>query len=111
MSSITAGLKDQLLSQNVDDFVIFTPSGDVAEKSGDFAASAQKCSSAYLVIQQSSGLLKPQEKLKRITVTFEDAVYVATVTLLQGKPYGIVIKRPPPPTQQPSVSATPAAAV
>lgn len=95
--STVAALKEQLLSQNVADFVIFTPIGEVVEKSGDFAASAHKCQSAYLIVQQCSGLMKAQEKLKRITVTFDDAVYVATVTTLSGKPHGVVVKRQPPP--------------
>lgn len=91
--STCSALKEQLLSQDVDDFVIFTPTGEVVEKSGEFVASQQKCNSAFLIVQQCSGLLKPQEKLKRITVTFDDAVYVATVTVLQGKPHGVVVKR------------------
>jgi hypothetical protein len=97
--STVAALKEQLLSQIVADFVIFTPVGEVVERSGDFAASAQKCQSAYLVIQQCSGLMRAQEKLKRVTVTFDDAVYVATVATLSGKPHGVVVKRQPPPTQ------------
>jgi hypothetical protein len=93
VSSPCAAIRDQLLSQSNSNFVIFSPSGQVMEQSGEFTDNKVKCEAACSMLQQCSALLKPHEKLKRVTVTFEDAVYVASVTQVSGKPYGVVVKR------------------
>jgi hypothetical protein len=88
-------LREQLVQQNTEHYVIFTPAGQVVDKAGDFNSSAEKCETAYSIVQQCGALLKPQEKLKKVTMCFDDAMYVATVTLINSKPFGVVVKRPP----------------
>ena len=92
-SSPCAAIRDQLLSHGNSTFVIFSSSGQVMEQSGEFTDNKTKCDAACTMLQQCAALLKAQEKLKRVTVTFEDAVYVASVTQVNAKPYGVVVKR------------------
>jgi len=86
-------VKDQLLSQGISHFVVLSNSGQVVEYSGDFE-SPEKQALAYAIMQQCSTLLSPGESMKRMTMRFEDVIYVATTVMGNDTPYGVVAKRP-----------------
>ena len=85
-------LQDNLSIQQVSDYVVFSADGKVELSQGDFYQNPVKCTTGYQILQQSAHLLR-NEKLKRVTITFPDAVYIATVVSLDGKPHGVVIKQ------------------
>lgn len=91
---MTSQLLSQLAEKEVTDYVIFEPNGEVVEIGGFFVDALQKREAAFMVVQQCSAIMKPTEKLKRVTIAFEDATYIATVTTINGKPYGVVVCRP-----------------
>ncbi|KEG15457.1 hypothetical protein DQ04_00071250 [Trypanosoma grayi] len=86
-------VKDQLLNQGANHFVIFSSLGQVLESSGDFQ-DQEKQLLAYTIVQQASALLKSGETLKRISMTFDDVVYIATTITTHGENLGIFVKRP-----------------
>lgn len=86
-------VKDQLLSQGTNHFVILSSSGDVLECSGDFENKVKQLL-AYTIIQQCSALIEPGETLKRVTMSFDDVVYIATTVVDSEGRYGLVAKRP-----------------
>lgn len=86
-------VKDQLLSQGINHFVVLSSSGQVVEYSGDFE-NQEKQILAYAIIQQCSALLSQGETMKRVTMRFEDVVYVATTVEDNKTIYGVVAKRP-----------------
>lgn len=86
-------VKDQLLSQGANHFVMFSSSGRVLSCSGDFD-NREKQQLANTILQQCAALMQPEEKLKRISMTFADAVYVATTIVDGQNRYGVVVKRP-----------------
>lgn len=85
-------LKDNFDIQQVSDYVVFNGDGKVELSQGDFYQNSVKCVTAYQILQQSAHLLR-NEKLKRVTITFPDAVYIATVLSVDGKPHGVVMKQ------------------
>lgn len=86
-------VKDQMLSQGINHFVVLSSSGHVVEYSGDFE-NKEKQVLAYAIIQQCSALTTPGEAMKRVTMKFEDIVYVATTVEDNKTVYGVVAKRP-----------------
>lgn len=86
-------VKDQLLSQGINNFVVLSSSGRVVEYSGDFAVE-EKQVLAYAILQQCSALFAEGEWMKRVTMKFEDVVYVATTVQDSKTVYGVVAKRP-----------------
>lgn len=91
MSQITF-VKDQLLGQGVNHYVILSSCGDVLEYSGDFE-SREKQALAYAIVQQCTALLNPGETMKRVSMAFEDVVYIATTVVENQSVFGVVIKR------------------
>ncbi|CBH10321.1 hypothetical protein, conserved [Trypanosoma brucei gambiense DAL972] len=85
-------LKDRLLNQGANHFVIFTSVGEVLEWSGDFQ-NEEKRLLAYTVAQQASTLLRPGEELKRISMVFDNVAYVTTTIAGPNEHFGIVVKR------------------
>jgi hypothetical protein len=86
-------IKDALINGQIVDFAVFSPSGEVEEKSGVFASDKNKCDAALAALQHTSALMKAGEKLKRITISFEDVAYTATVVPVGGKNYGVVARQ------------------
>ncbi|KPA82559.1 hypothetical protein ABB37_03594 [Leptomonas pyrrhocoris] len=86
-------VKDQMLSQGINHFVVLSSSGQVVEYSGDFE-NKEKQVLAYAIIQQCSALTVPGEAMKRTTMKFEDILYVATTVEDDKMVYGVVAKRP-----------------
>ncbi|KAG5494155.1 hypothetical protein JKF63_01990 [Porcisia hertigi] len=86
-------VKDQLLSQGINHFVVLSGSGQVVEYSGDFE-NKEKQVLAYAILQRCSGLFAKGELMKRVTMKFEDVLYVATTVQDSDAVYGVVAKRP-----------------
>ncbi|CCW59882.1 unnamed protein product [Phytomonas sp. EM1] len=87
-------VKDQLLSQGANHFVILSPIGTVLEHGGDFD-NPMKQRLAHAIIQKCAHLLEPGESFKRVSMTMEEVVYTATtVSDGQGGTLGILVKRP-----------------
>ena len=85
-------IRDALAAQSISNFAIISPSGQKMDASGDFTS--DKIDSCAQILQHTAALLQgSNEKLKRVTISFDDAVYIATVTIVAGKPYGVVVKR------------------
>ncbi|ORC93833.1 uncharacterized protein TM35_000017100 [Trypanosoma theileri] len=89
----TGWVKDRLLNQGANHFVIFSSLGHVLESSGDFQDEENQ-KLAFTIMQQSSQVLKSGESLRRITMTFDDVVYIATTITGQGENLGVFVKRP-----------------
>ena len=87
-----AQLKDSLVAAGQTDYVILTASGQVMEAGGTFLEQA-KCEAALAVMQHTATILKSGEKLKRMSMAFEDCTYVATTANLGGKSYGVIVKQ------------------
>ncbi|CAJ08155.1 conserved hypothetical protein [Leishmania major strain Friedlin] len=86
-------VKDQLLSKGINHFVVLSSSGQVVEYSGDFE-NKEKQVLAYAILQQCSALLAKGELMKRVTMKFDDVLYVATTVQDSATVYGVVAKRP-----------------
>ncbi|KAG5468067.1 hypothetical protein LSCM4_01156 [Leishmania orientalis] len=86
-------VKDQLLSKGINHFVVLSSSGQVVEYSGDFE-NKEKQILAYAILQQCSALLAKGELMKRVTMKFEDVLYVATTVQDSATVYGVLAKRP-----------------
>ena len=87
-----AHLKELLISEGHQDLVIFNSNGVVEETAGAFS-DANMCEAAVACIQHTATIMKSGEKLKRITIGFEDAVYVGTVTPVGNKTYGVMLRQ------------------
>ncbi len=87
-----AALKQQLAKLGHADFVIIGPDGTVADAAGSFVDNVAKCRAAYSVVQQASSIMRPGEKLKRVTVTFTEYTFVASVCSIQGRSFGVVVQ-------------------
>ncbi|ESL06000.1 hypothetical protein TRSC58_06333 [Trypanosoma rangeli SC58] len=85
-------VKDQFLNRGVNHFVIFSSLGQVMTSSGDFE-DEEKQQLAYTIVQQASTLLRSEETVKRLSMTFDDVVYIATTIAGQGGNFGVVVKR------------------
>lgn len=89
------GVREQLWSQGIHHFVILSSSGTVYQSSGDFTT-PQKQRVAAALLQQIPYALRDGEKFQRISMTFDNVVYVAT--LLSGEKeddaLGVVVKYP-----------------
>ncbi|TPP46698.1 FHA domain family protein [Leishmania donovani] len=84
-------VKDQLLSKGINHFVVLSSSGQVVEYSGDFEIK-EKQVLAYAIIQQCSALFAKGESMKRVTMKFDDVLYVATTVQDSAMVYGVVAK-------------------
>lgn len=93
--STTVQLREQLMSAGHEDLVIFSPDGTIVEREGVFKDDDARCNAAHAALQSTSMVLKGGEKLKRITVTFDDAIFVGTVATIASKPFGVFIRRDP----------------
>ena len=91
-------LKDLLVNEGHQDLVIFNSNGSVEETAGAFA-DANMCEAAVACIQHTATVMKTGEKLKRVTISFEDAVYVGTVTSIGGKNFGVMLRQHQPSEQ------------
>ncbi|KAF8276755.1 hypothetical protein TcCL_Unassigned07023 [Trypanosoma cruzi] len=88
----TGWVKDQFLNRGVNHFVVFSSLGRVMESSGDFE-DEEKQQLAYTILQQTSTLLRSGESVKRLSMTFDDFVYIATTIAGEGENLGVVLKR------------------
>eukprot|EP00796_Vickermania_ingenoplastis_P004427 gene4427-3226_t len=70
-------VSEHLLSQGTNNFVILSSSGDVIESCGDFS-NAQKQTVAAALLVQIPSTLRDGETVRRVSMTFPNAVYVAT---------------------------------
>eukprot|EP00744_Colponema_vietnamica_P028320 GILI01043001.1.p1 GENE.GILI01043001.1~~GILI01043001.1.p1 ORF type:complete len:109 (+),score=7.44 GILI01043001.1:36-329(+) len=87
-------LTQQLESQGVVDYICFNSAGlPATAASGCFDGDEVKAQCAYSMVMQASGILRTDEKLHRVTATFEDCKYVATVMNIAGQGCGVVIRR------------------
>ncbi|KAK7197108.1 hypothetical protein NESM_000655900 [Novymonas esmeraldas] len=86
-------VKDQLLSQGINHFVVLASSGRVVEYSGDFE-NKEKQVLAHAILQQCTTLFQEGESMRRVTMRFEDVLYVATVVYDNKTVYGVIAKRP-----------------
>lgn len=86
-------VKDQLLGQGLNHFVIIAASGEVVEYSGDFE-NKEKQRLAYTIVQQCAPLLKPREQLRRVIMSFDEVTYVATTATDDDGVYSVIVKRP-----------------
>lgn len=51
-----------------------------------------RCKSAFLLVQQCLRVLRPDEKLKKITAEFDACRYTASVITIEGRTYGLVVR-------------------
>ncbi|CCW67144.1 unnamed protein product [Phytomonas sp. Hart1] len=87
-------VKDQILSQGANHFVILSMTGEVLEHGGDFD-NPLKQRLAHTIVQKCAHLLQPGESFKRVSMTMEEVVYTATtVDDGHGGTLGILVKRP-----------------
>ncbi len=107
MATSVAAVKERLLKDGHQDFVIVGPDGPACAASGAFVDCAEKCRAAYAIVQQASSLLRQGEKLKRVTVRFAEDAFIASIIVIQGKSYGVVVQRPAPPLPPPSTATAP----
>lgn len=84
---------DKLLSAGTNDFIIVSSSGKEVTSSGDFAVAERKTIAAALFVQLKT-LIKANETLHRVVMTFDDCSYVATTFAGEGESeiFGIIVK-------------------
>lgn len=101
------GICEQLWSQGIHHFVVLSSSGDALQSSGDFA-DPQKQVLAASILLHLSALVQPNETCHRLTMTFQNAVYVATTFNGENEydTFGVVVKHPvvAPPVSSPAAS-------
>lgn len=85
-------VKDELIGQGIDHFIIFSSDGDVKECKGDFVHPEKQLLS-YTIMQQSSLLLSAKsETLRKITMSLDTVQYTATTVQQDDEVYGVVTK-------------------
>eukprot|EP00758_Cryptobia_borreli_P001010 Tbor_TRINITY_DN1862_c0_g1::TRINITY_DN1862_c0_g1_i1::g.23025::m.23025 len=105
-ASSLSNLIGQLSDQGVQDYVVFRDSGLPEETRGYFSSSLHRIggedstavvqnrlNAAYQILRHAQQIMRDGEKLKRVTVKFTGAVYVASSVLISGKIYGVVVRR------------------
>ncbi|CAD2214767.1 hypothetical protein AGDE_02901 [Angomonas deanei] len=86
-------IKEELLSQGVNHFAFISEVGEVLECCGEFE-SKDKLQLAYTIAQQTRSLLSAGETLKRVTMTFDEVVYIVVTAVQEGVTYTVVARRP-----------------
>lgn len=89
------GICEQLWSQGIHHFVVLSSSGAALQSSGDFS-DPQKQVLAASILLHLSALVQPNETCQRLTMTFPNAVYVATTFSGENEydTFGVVVKHP-----------------
>lgn len=91
-----AAVCEQLWDQGLHHFVILTSSGKAEAFSGDFEDTRmQKLGAA--IFFHAAALLKPEESFKRITMKFDNTVYIASTFPgeSQADYFGLLLKKAP----------------
>ena len=84
-----AGIFDPFCEEEVDGYADDT---NAASTSYDRERADLRCKSAFLLVQQCLRVLKPGEKLKKITAKFDACQYIASVVNIEGRTYGLVVR-------------------
>lgn len=89
------GISEQLWSQGINHFIILSSSGEALQFSGDFS-SAQKQIIAASILAELNVLIQKKENFQRISMAFDDAIYVATTFggENESESFGVVVKHP-----------------
>jgi hypothetical protein len=92
MATSVQVMAEMLESTGHADFAIVGPTGEVCGQCGLFE-DPHRAAAASAVLQACVPLLKPSEKLRKVTIVFEESTFVATIATIGGKPHGIIIKK------------------
>lgn len=86
---------DKLLSAGTNDFIIVSSAGKEVISSGDFSFPERKTIAAAIFVQLKP-LIKANDTLKRVVMTFDDCSYVATTFggASEDETYGVIVKHP-----------------